>query len=456
MTITLNGRDWSVDDFRDYRRNQPKAPDPAGVPAFPDGIMGDMMAEVARAVAARDAAEADAAAAAAGATSATAAATSAGLDADAADAARLAADAAAAAAQAAVGGVRVSAGDATAGPLTAKLEIVGGAVEVVNPGANEVLRVTIDAADTTALETNLALLAMRQVVAEGWSVTGMVDGVVDEFTDASGLDLAGLNGAGVASGYVTAQSNGADQTTGKTAYASNAFSIYGPQNAIDNGTTGGSFWDPTGQANSTNHWLAVDLGAPTLIGGLRLKMGDSRNIKSFKLQYSADSTNGANGTWIDQLSASHPLNDAWAAYDFTPTTARWWRVYVLDVHPGKYLGIYEMELLPAVFGGAVAFTVVSAAYQPSDPLALPAAARLVLRHQPIGAVVLGTDLIIEASRDGGATWTAGMPVREATIAGIDILAATISLSAQPAGQSMRWRVRTTAVEQRLHAISMHW
>ncbi|MBF0395132.1 MAG: hypothetical protein HQL38_20855, partial [Alphaproteobacteria bacterium] len=46
MTITLNGRDWSVDDFRDYRRNQPKAPDAAEVPAFPDGVFGDLLVEL--------------------------------------------------------------------------------------------------------------------------------------------------------------------------------------------------------------------------------------------------------------------------------------------------------------------------------------------------------------------------------------------------------------------------
>ncbi|MBF0375753.1 MAG: hypothetical protein HQL39_20385 [Alphaproteobacteria bacterium] len=63
MTITLNGRDWSVDDFRDYRRNQPKAPDAAEVPAFPDGVFGDLLVELGQGQAAATGASASAAAA---------------------------------------------------------------------------------------------------------------------------------------------------------------------------------------------------------------------------------------------------------------------------------------------------------------------------------------------------------------------------------------------------------
>lgn len=52
MSVTLNGRSWSISDFQDFAHAQPKSPDTAGTPAFPDGIFGDMLAE-ASAIAAR-------------------------------------------------------------------------------------------------------------------------------------------------------------------------------------------------------------------------------------------------------------------------------------------------------------------------------------------------------------------------------------------------------------------
>lgn len=47
MSVIVNGRSWSLSDFQDFGHAQPKSPDPAGTPAFPDGIFGDMMAELA-------------------------------------------------------------------------------------------------------------------------------------------------------------------------------------------------------------------------------------------------------------------------------------------------------------------------------------------------------------------------------------------------------------------------
>ncbi|MBF0391294.1 MAG: discoidin domain-containing protein [Alphaproteobacteria bacterium] len=299
-------------------------------------------------------------------------------------------------------------------------------------------------ADTAAIETNLAIIAMRQLVAEGWAAQGMVDGMVDEFTNASGLDAGASSGMVVTGGYVTGGTYSyADVSAGKTYYtdiggapAQSAFNDHDSE------------WGGTG----TNHWVAVDLGTAKTIGRVGLQGSASYNTRNFSAQYSVNSTNGADGTWVTAVSGENPNDTVMHYYTFTPISARWWRIYCVDSYAS--IGLREAEICEAtITAGGGAFTATSAAYAAD---AIEEAARLVLRHQPIGAVTLGIDLIVEASRDNGATWTAGAPVRQATIGGIDVLTVDIPLSGQPSGLSMRWRVRTTSVEQRLHALSMQW
>lgn len=52
MSVTINGRAWSISDFQDFQHARPKSPDAAGTPAFPDGIFNDMLAAIATVAAA--------------------------------------------------------------------------------------------------------------------------------------------------------------------------------------------------------------------------------------------------------------------------------------------------------------------------------------------------------------------------------------------------------------------
>ncbi|MBF0304187.1 MAG: discoidin domain-containing protein [Alphaproteobacteria bacterium] len=343
------------------------------------------------------------------------------------------------------GRVRAFDTDAAPGSLAAKLQFSGATVAILNLGGDEVMQVAIDAADTTALETNLMVIAMWQLIAAGWAAHGMVDGVVDEFTDATGLD-AGLSDAVLTTGYVTSALV-ADATDGRGAYtyASSIHEGYVPNRVVDGVTDGTSRW--IAAVADASAWWAVDLGTAKTISALRMISTPAvYGVKDFRLQWSANSSNGSDGAWTDVFAATHTSEAVWVDYPIPLTAARWWRV-ALDTK-WAYFSITEVELRTAG-----TFTATSAAYAADG---VPSSARLVLRHQPIGAVVLGTDLIVEASRDNGAHWTAATPVKQATVAGVDILSVTIPLSGQPVGQSMRWRVRTTGAEQRLHAISMQW
>lgn len=84
--------------------------------------------------------------------------------------------------------------------------------------------------------------------------------------------------------------------------------------------------------------------------------------------------------------------------------------------------------------------------------------RLVLLHQPVSSTTLNTDCTIEVSRDGGTTWTAGTLVNEGAFdTTTNILSATVDVSAQPSGTSMKWRFNSlNNKEQRLHGVWMQW
>lgn len=43
VTFPGSGRTWTIADFQGFQHAQPKSPDVAGTPAFPDGIFGDML-----------------------------------------------------------------------------------------------------------------------------------------------------------------------------------------------------------------------------------------------------------------------------------------------------------------------------------------------------------------------------------------------------------------------------
>lgn len=108
-------------------------------------------------------------------------------------------------------------------------------------------------------------------------------------------------------------------------------------------------------------------------------------------------------------------------------------------------------------GGAVNnMTLVSNAVTAA---AQPGEAFIVVHQEDIDAVTLNTDITAEVSRDGGTTWTAITLAEEAasfSTAG-RILSGTADISAQPAGTSMKYRIKTlNAKDQYIRGVSLQW
>ncbi|MBF0325976.1 MAG: hypothetical protein HQL42_13020 [Alphaproteobacteria bacterium] len=73
----------------------------------------------------------------------------------------------------------------------------------------------------------------------------------------------------------------------------------------------------------------------------------------------------------------------------------------------------------------------------------PAAVLFFLWKDDSGAAVLGTDVTVELSRDGGATWTVATLVNRASFDGTySVIRARADLSAQPSGTSLTCRIKT--------------
>jgi len=108
-----------------------------------------------------------------------------------------------------------------------------------------------------------------------------------------------------------------------------------------------------------------------------------------------------------------------------------------------------------VLAGTNDCTVTSVALPAAS---IPASARLVARVKEIDAVLLNTDLIFSASRDGGVTWTAFTMNRKYTANSISVYESDqLDMSAQPSGTSMKWKAAgANARAFELHDLYLYW
>jgi hypothetical protein len=94
--------------------------------------------------------------------------------------------------------------------------------------------------------------------------------------------------------------------------------------------------------------------------------------------------------------------------------------------------------------------------------ATPTKANLIITYQnATGTATVNTDVIGYVSRDGGTTYTPVTFVNAGTLGSNIVLAANdISLSSQPSGTSMKWKVafanQSGSKQTRLYGVSLSW
>jgi hypothetical protein len=84
----------------------------------------------------------------------------------------------------------------------------------------------------------------------------------------------------------------------------------------------------------------------------------------------------------------------------------------------------------------------------------PATVDVIAVVEEIDALVVNSDLLLSASRDGGANWTAGTAVKRTTVAGKQLwVCSGIDVSTQPAGSSLSVRMQSAnSKAMKIHGI----
>lgn len=341
---------------------------------------------------------------------------------------------------------------------------VGGAGDLLRADGSGAALTGIVTGATTAEKANIALNSFRLEVTGGLVVQNMVDGTSDVFTDETGVDTgastnqlydaagnyyANLGAAAVIPvgyGTITGDLTGGG---GLTVLFNSAVEtgILSAKRAVDKTGWGGKDWG-AGAAKTVNRYIWYGPVDDTV-------SGSSPDTVTYWLEGSST------GAWAGEEVILHTgsvtdivgvMVDVTAGITVT-TAYRYHRIRFLQNHASSL--IVQIGELVFFDNPTANMTLLSVA---TTALAQPDNVFAVLWHEAIDAITINTDLTVEASRDGGTTWTAGTLSQAAALTGSEqILTASAVVSAQPAGTSMKWKVKTLNTKsQRLHGISEQW
>ena len=101
-------------------------------------------------------------------------------------------------------------------------------------------------------------------------------------------------------------------------------------------------------------------------------------------------------------------------------------------------------------------TLVSTAFAAGS---VPTTSRIVVFEEDVGSPTLNTHIIASISRDGGSTYTTATLADSGYVTGSSgqrILTGSATISGQPSGQSMRWKLALSTQKVKIHGVSLQW
>ena len=133
-----------------------------------------------------------------------------------------------------------------------------------------------------------------------------------------------------------------------------------------------------------------------------------------------------------------------------------WPTTAGDSNPGS-IGIDGFQLLTATSpASTTSTTIVSNAFTASSA---PSESRIVVFQENVATPTLNTDIIASISRDGGTTFTTATLTDSGYVTGSSgqrILTGTATVSGQPSGTSMRWKLALANNSVKIHGVSLQW
>ena len=120
------------------------------------------------------------------------------------------------------------------------------------------------------------------------------------------------------------------------------------------------------------------------------------------------------------------------------------------------IGEQGYVLLTGSFCAAQSTTIVSTAFSATS---VPTSSRIVVFEENVETPTLNTDIIASISRDGGSTFTNATLSDSGYVTGSSgqrILTGQATISGQPSGQSMRWKLALANKQVKIHGVSLSW
>ena len=90
---------------------------------------------------------------------------------------------------------------------------------------------------------------------------------------------------------------------------------------------------------------------------------------------------------------------------------------------------------------------------------VPTTSRIVVFEENVTTPTLNTDIIASVSRDGGSTFTNATLSDSGYVTGTSgqrILTGQATISGQPSGQSMRWKLALANNTVKIHGVALQW
>lgn len=289
--------------------------------------------------------------------------------------------------------------------------------------------------DLTARD-QIALLNMRSLINTAIATSVLVGGKQWELlTDEWSASSSNYSFVSAAINYYTGNLYSADLASGKTCTATTSAGGHGASLGVDGDDA--TYWQSSGGGGSAQRFN-IDLGSAKTIRRLKLRSGYGSNAPgASSIDYSDDGV-----SWVTATALTIADTSAEQTFDFASAGShRYWSIVQTIVTSD--VRVYTAKLMD-LSGSGDATLIPPASVSLSDvPAYLDA---FFLWKDDSGSAVIGTDLTVDLSRDGGTTWTAATLTNVTGAGGFDgtysVIKARASVASQPSGSSALMRVKT--------------
>lgn len=355
----------------------------------------------------------------------------------------------------------------------ARINLTTSTTEIGNANLDD-LRVSVMAipgpfGTSAKLDADNVVLNRLEIAAQhNLSAGNLVDGMFDAFTDETGVDTATSTNEtydAAADSYDNDPTGvfGSDLATSGQAISDSEFSTAYDDGAFaDDGATtrwASAIQSPTALTGAG--YIGQDFGGGTTYNIRRVAVQQHWALSGNRL-YGTDvikiqrSDDGSAWTDVDTIS---PINNAlMQTFDIADGgTHRYWR-FLADAEVPNWGGGAVWTMVEAEMkepAPATDLTLLSNAFTAQNQ---PEEVDVTMLWEEIDAVTLNTDLLLDISRDGGTTFTTATLVDRGTyVTPKEVLTATVDVSGQPAGTSVKWRIRTDNEKSvKIHGVGLTW